>query len=510
MAVLTVADSLDSIVGSTAARIFTPPRRRLTSATTDGFEVIKFARDVLKQPLDPWQEWLVVHMLEKLEDGRPRFRRLLILVPRQAGKTTLLSVLACWWLWRDDRVRLLLGLSASEDTAREAWDLALGLAESNDFVISKVVTTNGRVSFTAETGARYRIKAANRRGGRGWPLDRVIADELREQHNRDSYNATYPAMNARRFAQWIGISNAGDDTAVVLWSLYDEAIKKIGNADTRIGLFEWSADPALAVDDPRAWIQAQPQLGRRVGVEEYAEAAAHAAAVGGQDLADFETEWLCRRVQIMNPAINAGSWDTKCFEASADINGRPAAVMDLSPDQRHATLTAAWLLPSGRYRVEPVEAWEGPGAGDRGLRELPTLLRKINARHFGWLPDGPMAALLAGLKPRPGWPPRGITAAPIRGETPAVCMGLAELVAVGGVSHGADPLQDAHVKGAERLPRPGGTWIFSRKGGHCDAAYAAAGAVHLARSSPVVAPRLRVLTSRSGRTLETPEILPPE
>jgi hypothetical protein len=50
------------------------------------------------------------------------------------------------------------------------------------------------------------------------------------------------------------------------------------------------------------------------------------------------------------------------------------------------------------------------------------------------------------------------------------------------------------VTGAGRLKR-GDAWVFSRKGeGHCDAAYAAAGAVHLARTlpAPVGKPRLVV------------------
>jgi hypothetical protein len=82
----------------------------------------------------------------------------------------------------------------------------------------------------------------------------------------------------------------------------------------------------------------------------------------------------------------------------------------------------------------------------------------------------------------------------IRGELAAVCMGLAEQVTAGKIAHSDDPLLNDHIGGAERLYR-GDTWVFSRKGdGHCDAAYAAAGAVHLARTlpAPVGKPRLVV------------------
>ena len=87
----------------------------------------------------------------------------------------------------------------------------------------------------------------------------------------------------------------------------------------------------------------------------------------------------------------------------------------------------------------------------------------------------------------------------IRGEITAVCMGLAEQVTARQLAHSGDPLLDAHIGSAERLRRGDG-WVFSRKGdGHVDAAYALAGAVHLARTLPpsIGRPRLVVAPDES-------------
>ncbi len=46
------------LIGCTEPRLFTPPLRPLTRATTRGFEVIEFAT-LTGKPLLPWQEWLV-------------------------------------------------------------------------------------------------------------------------------------------------------------------------------------------------------------------------------------------------------------------------------------------------------------------------------------------------------------------------------------------------------------------------------------------------------------------
>ena len=72
-----------ALEGSEVPRLFTPPLRELTPATSLGFAADKFASDVLGIDLLPWQRWLLIHALELLEDGRPRFRTVLLLVARR-------------------------------------------------------------------------------------------------------------------------------------------------------------------------------------------------------------------------------------------------------------------------------------------------------------------------------------------------------------------------------------------------------------------------------------------
>jgi hypothetical protein len=73
-------------------------------------------------------------------------------------------------------------------------------------------------------------------------------------------------------------------------------------------------------------------------------------------------------------------------------------------------------------------------------------------------------------------------------------MELQEQVVSRRVLHSGDPLLTAHVTGAQRL-RQGDAWRFQRQGaGHCDAAYATAGAVHLARTLPSPIGRPRIIT----------------
>lgn len=465
------------------------------AATSFGFAVIEFADGVLRHPLDPWEEWLVIHGGELLPDGRPRFRVVLVEVARQNGKTEVLVVLTLYWQFVE-AVPLILGTSTKLDYAKESWTKATTLAEATRDMDElrgrkrwKRDANGEQESWTTdEPSSRYKIAASNAQGGRSLTIDRLVLDELREHKDYSAWGASVPAGNAvRNFQAW-ALSNAGDDKSVVLNDLHDECETFIetGEGNYRRGMFSWSCTEDADPLDVNELAQANPNLGRRIDPEALLADAASAKAKGGDALTTFKTEYMCIRVRLLNPAVGAGAWRA-CLEAGdlAAVRARVAVCLDVAPDQAHATLVAAAVLADGRVRVEVVKAWEGT---DQVRRDLAPLLTRVRPKVLGWFPSGPAAALAADLAERPGrlgWPPRGVAVEEIRGEVTAVCMGLAEQVSAGQIVHSDDPLLNAHVTGAERL-KQGDAWRFSRKGeGHCDAAYATAGAVHLARTLPV-------------------------
>jgi hypothetical protein len=497
------------VLGRTQPRLWTPPLRPLTPETSFGFEVIDFARDVVERPLDPWQEWTVIHGGELLPDGRPRFRQLLVIMARQNGKTELLVILALYWLWVE-RVPLVLGTSSKLEYAAESWKKACRLArripELRDEIPAKggIRRANGEQElwrataeeFELDEGSRYKIAAANEEGGRSLTVHRAILDELRQHHDYSSWDAVVPAMNAVPEAQIWAISNMGSDKSVVLNDLRESALTFIntGEGDPRLGLIEYSAPEGSSPLDIHALAQANPNLGRRVDADALLGDARTAVQKGGDKLTGFKTEIMCIHVKQMDPAIDADKWKS-CRDVGdlSAVRDRVALVVDVSIDMLHATLTAAAVLQDGRVRVEPVAAWDGPDCTARLRAELPDRIAQIKPRAFGWFPNGPAAALAADLaqpkddkgKPqRAVWLPRDTKVTEIKQETTAVCMGFAEQVQTLQVAHSDDPLLNSHVTGAEKLPQCD-AWRFTRKGaGHCDAAYSTAGAVHLARTLP--------------------------
>lgn len=466
--------------------MWTPPLRELTPDTSYGYDVVRFVERVLRQRPYPWQRWLLIHAGELLPDGRPRFRTVVVEVGRQNGKTQVPVWLAAYWLFVEKR-RLILGTSTTLDYAREPLDAMVRLVEGSR--LRRRVRpgwqrlTNSQVWATTRDGCRYRTAARGRKAGRSLPVERLIADELREHHDYTTWDAAYNAMGSFPDAQAWALSNAGGSESIVLNDMRDLAVEQ---GDPLLGYFGWTAPPGADVRDVGALLQANPSTGHNgVPVEVLLAEGEAALRVGGLKLAGFRTEKMCITVPTLNPAIDPGAW-ASCAEPGTldDVRDRLALFIDVAPDAQHATLAAAAVLPDGRVRVEPVDAWAGIAATHHARRALPGIVRRVRPRVLGWAPTGPAAELAADMGDRPGWPPPGVELAELRGDVAAACMAFRSMVNARQIVHSNDPLVDAHVAAAERLER-GDTWVFARRGrGHCDAAYAVAGAAQLARSLP--------------------------
>lgn len=462
------------ILGRREPRLFTPPARRLTKHTSLGFEAIRFAEDVLGVTLAPYQAWWLTHALELDPDGGFRYRTVLTLIARQSGKTFLLRVLALYFMYIRG-VRLVLGAAQSLDIARESWQGAVDMALGDPELAAEVEAvrrTNGEQELRLAGGSRYRITAATRSAGRGLSVDLLVLDELREHRDWAPWAALSKTCMARPNALTIGISNAGDDTSVVLNSLREAAL---AGTDSTLGVFEWSAPDGCDLDDPKAWAQANPGLGHTVSEQ------AIRSAMNTDPPATFRTEVLCQRVEALDNAVDLGAWgDCKDPTGSLEsMRDRVVACVDVAPDGGHVTLAAAAVLPDGRVRVEIVAAWSST---DTARFELGDVLRRVNARAVAWFPSGPAAAIAPVVRNLPG-------AIEMKSATVGeACQGLADLVRARRVVQPGDPLLDAHIAGARKYDQGDG-WRFVRRGaGHVDAAYAAAGAVHTALTLPAEKP----------------------
>lgn len=300
----------------------------------------------------PWQRWLLIHALELRYDGKFRFRTVLVLVARQNGKTSIVEVKN---LWKMFVLRTqILGTAQNLDLSEESWTNAVEMVEGIDELageIKHVDKTNGKKALRLTNGARWKVAAASRKGGRGFSADDINLDELREHQNWKSWGAVTKTSLARPNPQIWAYSNAGDDESLVLNDLQAKGRAAAANpavGDGSLGLFEWSVPESVRCTcdrkepDPHAddcaladvdnWAMANPALGYMITEE------ALASALSTDPNEIFLTECLCQHVPSLNGgAIDVVQW-SKLLDKDSHRDGALALGVDIAPQRDYAAI----------------------------------------------------------------------------------------------------------------------------------------------------------------------------
>lgn len=548
--------------GCNEPRVWTPPLRELTRETSLGFWAVDFARDVCGISLFPWQEWVLIHMLELAGDltvstdafGRVvvprrdameplfRFRRYLLLVARQNGKSTLSQVLALFFLYALG-VDLILGTAQDLDTAEEVWDGVLDVIDETPDLAAladKPIRVNGKKTIRLKTGERYKVKAANRKAGRGLSGDLILLDELREHQTWDAWAAITKTANARAAAFIFAMSNAGDAMSVVLRWMRMAAHAELGDPDginaaeqvaaleatdgdldtaadlvegdasdghpddlgdgeladpKNLGIAEFSAPPGCDVTDIAGILQANPSIGHGIAF----------STVWGDALTEGKssaTEWLYRTevlCQWPDGAVNglfpSGSWErTMLRPTPSDLDGAGGLRLDsplrIASEKVDVCIDVSWdrsrsyiAICGENRRGQTVCSIAKALVGVDGLR--PWIIENAHRirRLTGQAKGAQVSDLLALWEQEPGFP------VPIErwqgGDLIGAYGQAFDAVRDGTVWHTEQPVLDAAESGSAKKDLGDG-WVINRRASRGDSAPMVAwvGALWLHRKPP--------------------------
>ena len=415
--------------GHVVPRLYTPPLREISPTTSNGDAFILFCKAYLGVELYPWQKWLARHAMELNSDGTHRYRRIIVLVGRQNGKTRFASCLTAWWLFvesnsepaidrhaiRDPHDFVITGEAQNMKTALRPYtwlvdrcdpdikqaDASLRVPELVNLT-RKVVKKNGDDHIVAKNGAVYEIRAGG--STRGTPAARVLMDEVREQHNWDDWVSTSQTTRSFVNGQLWAISSAGDARSVVLNHIRGEGLEQFrlsteygdgyleaDGADPTIGLFEWSAPDDAKPLDEEAMLAANPSIGWS-GItlatcrSDYRSMPEHR----------YRAEVLCQYV----PAKTTPYIDPHDYEACLVKEGsykvakgaRTVWAVDTSADRRYTSIAGAVMCEDGiplvalvrepRMSMLPVPDEMAALADESGQREVMIQERGCPAMEF--------------------------------------------------------------------------------------------------------------------------------
>jgi hypothetical protein len=444
-----------------------------------------------------WQALAITRQLEHREDGSLCARTVVESAPRRAGKSVRVRGVALWrmahpHLFGEVQTVIHTGsdVAICREIQRGAWRWA---EESAGWVVSRA---NGKEALETPRGDRWLVRAQD--AVYGYDVTLGVVDEAWKVKPDTVTEGLEPAT-LERLSPQLHVTSTAHRRATSLMPTMLRAGLTV--PDPRVLVIVWAAPPDADSGDPAVWRAASPHWSedrRRMIEDKYKQAMAGEVDPAADDpdpLAGFCAQYLNQWNLDPGPAPGERAIDAAAWEASADRTGtldgmrsRVTVCIEVAEDLEHVTLVAAAQLDDGRTRGEPVAAWNSVEAARTSTPDQPSLydlIKKIRPRYVGWFPTGPAAVLdveLTKAFPEDRGRVRGRR---LMGTAQWVaCQGLAEQVKAGRVLHPNDPLVNAHLLAAGKQ-HSGDGWRFVRRdAGHVDAAYAFAGAVHLARQIP--------------------------
>lgn len=465
----------------------TPPPPSYATAPTPGARhqlpgVARTAR-LLGVPLMPWQRQVARVATELRPDGRWRYRTIVVTVPRQSGKTTLVQALQVHRaITRPERLAAYYTAQTGKDASAK-WAELVERIDSTPLagLLPKPRLSAGSQALLFPNGSSLHPFAPRPTSLHGKTTPLVIIDEA-FAHDAEAgallEGAVKPAQLTLPDKQlWI-ISTAGSAESTWLRSWTDQGRASLGDPEANLAYFEWSLADGLNPYDPASWWTFHPALGLTITEESLADDAK------GTPPGEWERGYCNRWVEAETPIMDLARFDS--LAAEPEWLPRPA---------EDATLAITYAAANDRSESAVMLSWM---AQDQAIT---TALRV--GQGMSWVPEAVNLALTR-------WPDAVVGAhdeGPTRQLTDWVRRdGIAQPVVVSGhdwptacstwlwrantdqLAHDGSPSLRASVQAAATRPSGAG-WVFSEQHspGPIAALMASAAGVRLAEHAPATA-----------------------
>lgn len=291
------------------------------------------------QPLMPWQRYVADVGLELLEDGTPAYRSIVLQVPRQAGKTTLMLAWEVHRALRWGRPQQIVYTAQDGTKAREKFkDDHLALIEGSPLAaaVKRVYLANGTESVVFKNGSRLRPAASTENALHGKTLDLAVLDEARFDKTNVREAGALPAMATRADAQILIVSTAGDVESTFFRNKVDQGRAAVEAGETEgLAFFSWEAPEDADLDDPAVWWETHPALGHTI-----TEKTIHHALQTAENRDSFAQEWLNIWSKSVQTLIEPKAWQ-KLQDRKAAPEGELSFCLDVSLDRSSATIAVS-------------------------------------------------------------------------------------------------------------------------------------------------------------------------
>jgi len=277
----------------------------------------------------PWQEQAAMVAGEIDPDtGFPAYREVIISVPRQSGKTTLVlsfEVERC--LFWQGRQRVTYTAQTGKDAREKLIEDQAPILEQSTLwkgFGQRVYRGVGAESILWKNGSRISVQSSGDESGHGKTVDLGVIDEAFADTDDMREQSILPGMLTKPNAQLLIISTMGTESSVY-WNRKVELGRNSIETGSNSGIayFEWSSHKDDDPDDPATWAACMPALGRTIN---------HAAVLHARSTmsdGEFRRAMLNQPtiaddrligVQVWNDASSSGHVPEAPFVFAVEIN----------------------------------------------------------------------------------------------------------------------------------------------------------------------------------------------
>lgn len=336
-----------------------PPKfatRRDPNAPTLGRLQGRFAQVWLGHSLMPWQQYVADVSGELTPEGRPRYKLVVVTVPRQAGKSHLAMAQVGERMLSVPQFRAWYTAQTGQDAADQFLKFADDTVAGTPLErVMRTLRGNGRQVMRSPNGSTLRPHPPTEAAMHGKQSDRSDIDEgwaFPDYHGDQLLQAIAPTQLTRPMSQVVIWSAGG--TAASTWLAQLVARGRAG--DPGMAYFEWGIPDDLDVNDLEAVASHHPAIGHTMDLD-----AMRALRTLLTDDSEFARAAGNRWTEVIGGAIPADQWRDAQHGAEMPV-GVTGWGVSRAADGSHVAVAAATELPDGRVLVELVDELPAHGA----------------------------------------------------------------------------------------------------------------------------------------------------
>lgn len=336
--------------------------------------------------LEPWQVFILTTVFGWVQsDGRRRFRRSYIEVPRGNAKSTLSSAVGLYMLAADGEGGAeVYSLATTRDQARIVFGDAQMMARRSSGFRSRFGVAVGAHNMNVlASGSKFEALSAEGSTLDGLNIHFGCVDELHAHKTRTVYDVVETGTGKRNNSLLWVITTAGSNRAGICYEIRTFVTKLLDGVfedDSQFGIVygldegdDWTTEAALIKANPNWGISVQPEV---LGPLQ-AKAMQLPSAVN-----NFKTKHLNEWVNADTAWMDMRAWD-RCADSSLDIDQLAGQPCWIGLDLASKTDIAALMLLFAHPEVDG-------GFAVFGKYYLPedTVMATGNSQYAGWMRTG--------------------------------------------------------------------------------------------------------------------------